>query len=176
MLSAAHCTPPLPPPLRPPLEFTCIDGPLAERLLAECGHAVAPADPPARVTPAQSMALHLLLGQAKFDPPAADCLSPAGEYNLRLGVMKELRPDMVATYCGAGGTPGGRRTVFGSVTPPADVAAGAQGRRARTAGTPSWWRRRWRWAAATSSRYSPAASARAAATGPRSARVSPSSP
>lgn len=28
------------------------------------------------------------------------CLSPAGEYNLRLGIMKELRPDMVATYEG----------------------------------------------------------------------------
>ncbi len=27
-------------------------------------------------------------------------LSPAGEYNLRLGVMKELNPDMVATYQG----------------------------------------------------------------------------
>ena len=26
------------------------------------------------------------------------CLSPAGEYNLRLGIMKELKPDMVATW------------------------------------------------------------------------------
>lgn len=28
------------------------------------------------------------------------CLSPAGEYNLRLGIIKELQPDMVATYAG----------------------------------------------------------------------------
>ena len=30
--------------------------------------------------------------------PSATCLSPAGEYNLRLGVIKELRPNMVATF------------------------------------------------------------------------------
>ena len=47
------------------------------------------------------MALHRLLAAAKFEPPSGDCLSPAGEYNLRLGVMKELRPELVATYCGA---------------------------------------------------------------------------
>jgi len=29
---------------------------------------------------------------------AFQCLSPLGEYNLRLGVMKEIQPDMVATY------------------------------------------------------------------------------
>ncbi|KAF9597877.1 hypothetical protein IFM89_021962 [Coptis chinensis] len=29
------------------------------------------------------------------------CLSPAGEYNLRLGIVKELHPDMVATYSGS---------------------------------------------------------------------------
>ncbi len=49
------------------------------------------------------MALHRLFAAAKFDPPNADCLSPAGEYNMRLGVMKELRPELVATYCGAWG-------------------------------------------------------------------------
>jgi len=48
------------------------------------------------------MALHRLLAAAKFEPPSGDCLSPAGEYNLRLGVMKELRPELVATYCGEG--------------------------------------------------------------------------
>ena len=33
-------------------------------------------------------------------PSFIQCLSPAGEYNLRLGIMKELQPDMVATYAG----------------------------------------------------------------------------
>ena len=32
-----------------------------------------------------------------FAPPSASCLAPAGEYNLRLGIMKEIRPDMIAT-------------------------------------------------------------------------------
>ncbi|KNC81721.1 hypothetical protein SARC_05962 [Sphaeroforma arctica JP610] len=32
-----------------------------------------------------------------FPTPDGDCLSPAGEYNLRLGIMKELKPEMVAT-------------------------------------------------------------------------------
>lgn len=30
--------------------------------------------------------------------PTADCLSPAGEYNMRLGVIKELHPSMIATH------------------------------------------------------------------------------
>lgn len=30
--------------------------------------------------------------------PTAECLSPAGEYNMRLGVIKELHPSMVATH------------------------------------------------------------------------------
>lgn len=31
-------------------------------------------------------------------PPSPQCLSPAGEYNLRLGVLKELKPRLVATF------------------------------------------------------------------------------
>jgi DNA topoisomerase VI subunit B len=42
--------------------------------------------------------IHQLLRQVHFDDADGDCLSPAGEYNLRLGIMKELRPNMVATY------------------------------------------------------------------------------
>lgn len=36
--------------------------------------------------------------ETAIKPPSASCLSPAGEYNLRLGVLKELRPSMVATF------------------------------------------------------------------------------
>jgi hypothetical protein len=36
--------------------------------------------------------------QARFSDPDGKHLSPAGEYNLRLGIMKECSPDMVATY------------------------------------------------------------------------------
>lgn len=42
--------------------------------------------------------LNELLQMARFDKPDGDCLSPAGEYNLRLGITKELRPAMVATH------------------------------------------------------------------------------
>lgn len=38
----------------------------------------------------------------RVDAPAPDgsCLSPAGEYNLRLGILKELTPDLLATFAG----------------------------------------------------------------------------
>ena len=35
---------------------------------------------------------------ALFKPPDGRCLSPAGEYNLRLGIQKEVDPTFVATY------------------------------------------------------------------------------
>ena len=44
-----------------------------------------------------------LLKEARFDKPSDECLSPAGEYNLRLGIVKELRPEMVATFRDAPG-------------------------------------------------------------------------
>ena len=81
-------------------EFTCIDSALAERLLAECGHGISAGLDPKALQPAQVMALHRLFAAAKFEAPSGDCLSPAGEYNMRLGVIKELRPELVATYCG----------------------------------------------------------------------------
>nr|CAB3453005.1 unnamed protein product [Digitaria exilis] len=50
------------------------------------------------LTSQQLVRIHQLFRQAKFDDPSGDCLSPAGEYNLRLGIIKELHPDMVATH------------------------------------------------------------------------------
>ena len=32
------------------------------------------------------------------------CLSPAGEYNMRLGVLKELKPRLVATFSDKAGS------------------------------------------------------------------------
>ena len=34
----------------------------------------------------------------KFDVHMNQCLRPVGEYNLRLGIMKELAPELVATH------------------------------------------------------------------------------
>ncbi|KAJ8528998.1 hypothetical protein K7X08_035833 [Anisodus acutangulus] len=53
------------------------------------------------LTPQQIVRIHQLFCQAKFDDPSGDILSPAGEYNLRLGIIKELHPDMVATFSGS---------------------------------------------------------------------------
>ncbi|KAG5629964.1 hypothetical protein H5410_001681 [Solanum commersonii] len=53
------------------------------------------------LTPQQIVRIHQLFRQAKFDDPSGDILSPAGEYNLRLGIIKELHPDMVATFSGS---------------------------------------------------------------------------
>ncbi|GLI70794.1 hypothetical protein VaNZ11_015667, partial [Volvox africanus] len=55
---------------------------------------------PRQLTDKQVVRLHQLLHEVRFDDPKGDHLSPAGEYNLRLGVMKELAPDMIATHQG----------------------------------------------------------------------------
>lgn len=56
---------------------------------------------PQDLSPPQVARLHQLLQEAKFKDPDGGHLSPAGEYNLRLGILKEIRPDMVATWQGA---------------------------------------------------------------------------
>jgi DNA topoisomerase-6 subunit B len=40
----------------------------------------------------------VLRDDTSIKPPLANCLSPAGEYNMRLGVLKELKPKLVSTY------------------------------------------------------------------------------
>jgi DNA topoisomerase VI subunit B len=59
----------------------------------------------------QVVRLHQLLKEAKFSDPNGHHLSPAGEYNLRLGVMKELRPELIATYQGKQARGEGARVV-----------------------------------------------------------------
>ncbi len=59
---------------------------------------VDPTTSPKQLNEKQILRLHQLLHEAKFSDPPGGHLSPAGEYNLRLGVMKELRPELIATY------------------------------------------------------------------------------
>ncbi|KAG8471597.1 hypothetical protein CXB51_036762 [Gossypium anomalum] len=82
-------------------EFVNIGKPLAERLIGEMGPDFSPKMAVKSLTDQQIVRIHQLFRQAKFDDPSGDCLSPAGEYNLRLGIIKELHPDMVATYSGS---------------------------------------------------------------------------
>ena len=79
-------------------EFSNISTPLAHRLLSELDTSFTPTTPPTALSKKQIHQLTHLLQEAKFDKPSSECLSPAGEYNLRLGIIKELQPDMVATF------------------------------------------------------------------------------
>ncbi|CAK9146779.1 unnamed protein product [Ilex paraguariensis] len=82
-------------------EFVNIGKSFAERLIGEMGPDFSPKMPVKSLVSQQIVRIHQLFRQAKFDDPSGDCLSPAGEYNLRLGIIKELHPDMVATYSGS---------------------------------------------------------------------------
>ncbi|KAJ4969616.1 hypothetical protein NE237_002715 [Protea cynaroides] len=82
-------------------EFVNIRKNHAERLIGEMGPDFDPKMAVKSLTSQQIVRIHQLFRQAKFDDPSGDCLSPAGEYNLRLGIVKELHPDMVATYSGS---------------------------------------------------------------------------
>jgi DNA topoisomerase-6 subunit B len=54
---------------------------------------------PSSLSSSQVAALSQTIRDDKnIKPPSAACLSPAGEYNMRLGVLKELRPKLVATF------------------------------------------------------------------------------
>ncbi|KAA0160271.1 hypothetical protein FNF31_04436 [Cafeteria roenbergensis] len=54
--------------------------------------------PIAALGPKHIHALTVALASARLPSPSGACLSPVGEYNLRLGILKELRPDMLATF------------------------------------------------------------------------------
>ncbi|KAK8936531.1 DNA topoisomerase 6 subunit B [Platanthera zijinensis] len=82
-------------------EFVNISKSHAERLIGEMGPDFSSKMPVKSLTSQQIVRIHQLFRQAKFDDPSGDCLSPAGEYNLRLGIIKELQPEMVATYAGS---------------------------------------------------------------------------
>ncbi|GAV69075.1 HATPase_c domain-containing protein/Topo-VIb_trans domain-containing protein, partial [Cephalotus follicularis] len=82
-------------------EFVNMGKSLAERLIGEMGPEFSPKMAVKSLTSQQIVRIHQLFRQAKFDDPSGDCLSPAGEYNLRLGIIKELHPEMVATYSGS---------------------------------------------------------------------------
>lgn len=77
-------------------EFTKIPPKLALKLIAELK--LDPKMSPKSLTKKQIHVLTTLLLEAQFEDPDGSALSPAGEYNLRLGIMKEMEPDFVSTY------------------------------------------------------------------------------
>jgi DNA topoisomerase-6 subunit B len=82
-------------------EFDCVSKDLAERIAEEMGSGAL--TNPADLEEQDILRLHQLLHEVRFPDPDGKHLSPAGEYNLRLGVMKELGPEMVATCGGSVG-------------------------------------------------------------------------
>ncbi|RAL39918.1 hypothetical protein DM860_008058 [Cuscuta australis] len=82
-------------------EFVSIGKSHADRLIGELGPDFSAKMPVKSLSSQQIVRIHQLFRQAKFHDPSGDVLSPAGEYNLRLGVIKELHPDMLATYSGS---------------------------------------------------------------------------
>lgn len=92
-------------------EFTSIQKAHAQRLVAEMGEGFDPSMRPQALAHKQVVRLHQLFGQARFADPDPEFLSPAGEYNLRLGVHKELQPEYVSTHCSAPATHDGHAFV-----------------------------------------------------------------
>ncbi|CAH9082948.1 unnamed protein product [Cuscuta epithymum] len=82
-------------------EFVSIGKSHADRLIGELGPDFSPKMLVKSLSSQQIVRIHQLFRQAKFNDPSGEVLSPAGEYNLRLGIIKELHPDMVATYSGS---------------------------------------------------------------------------
>jgi DNA topoisomerase VI B subunit len=79
-------------------EFSSISPKLADRLIKELGAGFTATMRPKDLQKKQIHRLTQLFKAAKFPKPVADVLSPAGEYNIRLGIIKELAPDMIATF------------------------------------------------------------------------------
>ena len=77
-------------------DLNCVTGPLAKKI---CERLDIAGKHPERLSSKEIAALRQELRDEKgIKQPTAACLSPAGEYNMRLGVFKELRPKMVATF------------------------------------------------------------------------------
>lgn len=79
-------------------QFVAIPRSLAVRLITELGSDFTQHMTVGELTLNHIRQIDALLHEARFEKPDGMCLSPAGEYNLRLGITKELKPSMVATH------------------------------------------------------------------------------
>ncbi|GMI11257.1 hypothetical protein TrVE_jg2972 [Triparma verrucosa] len=83
-------------------ELSGITKPVALRIISElsCGDSsFSPSMPPSSVTQTQiNRICQILKTVTEFRAPDATCLSPAGEYNLRLGIQQHYNPDHLFTH------------------------------------------------------------------------------
>tara|TARA_A100001015_G_scaffold283202_2_gene348291 strand:- start:239 stop:1771 length:1533 start_codon:yes stop_codon:yes gene_type:complete len=74
-------------------DLSGISAPVASKLVAAIG------ETHTNMSSAKVTALcQSLRDEKSIKPPPFNCLSPAGEYNLRLGILKELQPKLIATF------------------------------------------------------------------------------
>jgi DNA topoisomerase-6 subunit B len=79
-------------------QFQCISGPMSKKLVEQLE--LDPKTATCRsLSDAEVYAITQVLQNERFPDPSGKCLSPAGEYNLRLGIMKDfgLESNYVAT-------------------------------------------------------------------------------
>lgn len=79
-------------------DFSCISPTHASRLVQELGASFAEDMDIRELSKKEIHQITRLLRAASFPKPSSTYLSPAGEYNLRLGIIKEINPDLVATH------------------------------------------------------------------------------
>ena len=78
-------------------ELDCVDRKKAEELIEAFGPDFDEQMDPATLDQSKIRKMVDKIQQQEFDKPSGAALSPAGEYNLHLGIMKEMRPNMIAT-------------------------------------------------------------------------------
>ena len=78
-------------------ELDCVDRKKAEELVQAFGPEFDEQTDPATLDQSKIRKIVDKIQQHEFDKPSGAVLSPAGEYNLHLGIMKEMRPHMIAT-------------------------------------------------------------------------------
>lgn len=82
-------------------EFSNIKKSTAEEIILSLGSSYDENMDPHDLSQSQIHRLTQVLRRSNVPPPSGNCLSGAGEYNLRLGIFKELQPDMVSTFSSA---------------------------------------------------------------------------
>ncbi|KNC53140.1 DNA topoisomerase 6 subunit B [Thecamonas trahens ATCC 50062] len=77
-------------------EFSSVSAALARKIAEELH--LDPATKVSQLPPEFGHHLLQLFREIRIPEPSGDCLSPAGQYNLFLGIKKEIKPTLVATY------------------------------------------------------------------------------
>lgn len=78
--------------------FAHVNKAVADELVEASGRDFAPDIPVSSLTQKHWMHLQKMLRQRDWPEPDGECLSPAGGYNMYLGILKEFNPEIVVTH------------------------------------------------------------------------------